>query len=116
MRGSENALLSGGGFDEAAPRASYKLINAPLVWPLYHGDGCVGMSGVYAIINAIRLAIAHKRQLTGFEVDGLMRAALQFMAGRLTPDQAVLSGLRVSLWRQLVEATAERRYAGLAFG
>jgi hypothetical protein len=115
MRGSEPSLLLGGGFEEAAPSKRYKLGNAKLLWPLCHGDGCVGLSGIYALLNGIRLAIAHKRQLTAPELDVLMRAAFRFLDGRLSPKRATLCGLRVALWRQLVQATAEavRRQTGV---
>ncbi len=59
------ALGVEGSFENEAALApvSSKLANASLVDPLYHGDVMIGLSGLYAITNAIRLAIAHRRQL-----------------------------------------------------
>jgi len=107
VRGGE-PQMGWGGFEEAAPPPEHcKLGNAKLLAPLYFGDGCVGHSGLYAIINGIRLAIADRHVLTGPELDAVMRSGLRFMSGRLTPEQATLCGLRVSLWRQLAHAMAE---------
>ena len=106
---SSDGLKDEGDFPNGAafgPRKA-KLKNALLLSPLWQGDGCVGLSGLYAVVNAIRLALAHKRVLNSVEVHELLAAGMQFMAGRLTPRQVVLSGLRVTLWRGLVEAMAE---------
>lgn len=99
---------------EAVPRCA-KLRNTRLVSPLWHGEGCVGLSGLYAIVNGIRLALAHKHMMSAVEVHQLMTAGTQFLNGRLTPQQAILSGLRVTLWRNLAEAMAEttRRRLGV---
>src|SRR5687768_12602440 len=94
-----------------APRA--KLPNAGLLGPLYHGDECIGLSGLYAIANAIRLALAHNRLFTGPEVHTLMNVGFRFLRGRLTPEQSVLCGLRVTLWRDAAQAmveVAQRRF------
>jgi hypothetical protein len=116
VRRSSELRFMAGGFEEAAPpTVQAKLSNAKLVAPLWHGDECVGASGLYAAINGIRLAVAHERMLTSLETHVLMRAGLRFMAGRLTPEQASLSGLRVALWRELVHALVEvtRRRTGI---
>ena len=108
MLRSDEVQLIRGGFEEAAPEPDYfKLKNARSVGPLYHGDGCVGLSGLYAVVNGLRLVVAHKHTFTQSEVDGLLRAGLRFMAGRLSPAQAVVCGLRVHLWWMLTEALAE---------
>lgn len=74
---------------------------------MWHGEGCVGLGGLYAVVNAIRLTLAHKHVLNAVEVHQLMMAGMRFLHGRLTPQQAMLSGLRVTLWRNLAEAMAE---------
>lgn len=84
--------------------------NTGLVAPLWQGDGCAGLSGLYACLNGVRLTLAHKRQLTCPELDALMRAGLRFLDGRLTPQQCVVNGLRVQLWRRLVAAVLEAAY------
>jgi hypothetical protein len=105
---SEALRLERGGDSEAAPlRDGLKLKPATLLWPLYHGDNCIGLSGLYAILNAIRLAIAHKQVLTEPELYRIMRAGLRFLEGRLTPVQLLSSGLRVNLWRSMAEAMTE---------
>jgi len=80
--------------------------NARLVAPLWLGDSCEGLSGLYAAINGIRLAFAHQRKFTAPEVHLLMRCGLRFLSGRLTPEQCVVNGLRIQLWRALVESLA----------
>lgn len=108
MTRSEALRLEGGGDSEAAPsREGCKLKHARLLWPLYHGDNCTGLSGLFAILNAIRLAIAHKHSLTEPELYRIMRAGLRFLEGRLTPAQLVGSGVRVNLWRRMAEAMVE---------
>lgn len=79
--------------------------------PLWHPESCTGLSGLYAIINAIQLALANRYTFSARELHSLTSAGLRFMSGRLTPQQAVLSGLRVSLWCALAEAmvTVARR-------
>lgn len=89
------------------PRRS-KLPNARLVDPLWHGDQCEGLSGLYSIVNGIRLALAHKHQFDGAELHGLMVAGLRFVDGRLTPERAVTCGLRIGLWRRMAEALTHR--------
>lgn len=97
-----------GGFPGAAPsRNRLKLANARLVSPLWHGDNCAGLSGLYAIINAIRLALAHRQRLSAAELHALFVTGLQFMDGRLRPLQCVACGLRLQLWRQLANAMVE---------
>jgi hypothetical protein len=95
-------------FDEGQPIRRFKLPNARLLSPLWHGDQCDGLSGLYAVVNGIRLVLAHKHQFNGPELHGLMIAGLRFMEGRLTPERAVASGLRIQLFRRLAEALAER--------
>ena len=97
-----------GSSDQPAPRlTSARLANASLVEPLLHGDGMDGLSGLYAIINAIQVAVAHNKILTAYEIHTLMRAGFDFLSGRLTPLQAFQSGCRVSVWRGLARAMVE---------
>lgn len=93
-----------------------RLTGASLISPLWHPEGCAGMSGVYAVINAIQLALAGRHAFTSAELYALTSAGLRFMSGRLTPQQAVLAGLRVSLWRALAQAmvAVARRQTGVS--
>ena len=101
------AEREGGATGAALDLAHVRHPNASLVEPLMLGEACQGLSGLYAAINGIRLALAHKHQLTAPEVHVLMRAGLRFLDGRLSLQQCVLNGLRVQHWRGLVEAIAE---------
>lgn len=98
-----------GGIDSQAARSTQRvrLRNARLVSPLWHGDSCVGLSGLYAIINAVRLVLAGKCHLSSAEVHALLVAGLRFLDGRLSPQQCFASGLRVQLWCQLAAAMVE---------
>lgn len=78
--------------------------NATLVHPLWHPERCPGLSGLYAIINAIRLALADRHPLGPSELDRLIRAGFRFLNGRLSPEQATVCGLRVTLWHALTDA------------
>jgi hypothetical protein len=93
-------------------RTQVRLTNARLVSPLWQGEAWGGLSGLYAIINGIRLALAHKHRFTAAEIDSLMRAGLRFLGARLTPQQCLSNGLRVQVWRDLtnamIEATRQR--------
>jgi hypothetical protein len=92
----------------AAPsRQALKHPNSGLIAPLWHGEQCQGLSGLYAILNGIRLAVAHEHCLTASEMDGLLRVGVRFLDGRLTLQQTILNGLRIQLWRQLIGAMAE---------
>ena len=94
------------------------LSGASLISPLWHPEACAGLSGIYAIINAIRLALADRHIFCAAELHALTSAGLRFMSGRLTAEQSVLAGLRVSLWRALAEAmiTVARRQTGVFLG
>lgn len=81
--------------------------NASLIMPLVIGDACQGLSGLYAAVNGVRLVLAHKHQFSATENHLLMRAGLRFLDGRLSPQQCVLNGLRIQLWRPMLEAIAE---------
>lgn len=108
MLSSDELQVEGGFLSGAASGLEKaKLKNARMLSPLWHGEGCVGLSGLYAIVNAIRLTLAHKHSFTGPELHALMTAGLRFMSGRLTPEQVALCGLRVTLWRGLAEAMVE---------
>lgn len=81
--------------------------NAPLVCPLWQGDGCEGLSALYAVVNGIRLALAHRTQLTAPEVHRLLLAGAWFLDGRSTVRQSLFCGLRLQTWRGLVDAMVE---------
>jgi hypothetical protein len=97
-----------GSSERAAPTLTRaKLGNAGLVDPLLHGDGMVGLSGLYAVTNAIRLALADRRYITAGEAHVLMSAGFRFLSGRLTPLQVYSCGCRVSVWRGLAQAMVQ---------
>jgi hypothetical protein len=84
-----------------------KLANASLIEPLHYGDALTGLSGVYAVANAVRLAVADRRQLNAIEVHLLVAAGFNFLSDRLTARQVFNSGCRVSLWRGMAGAMVE---------
>ncbi len=95
------------GIGAAPTLIAAKLANTRLVEPLEYGETLIGLSGIYAITNAIRLAIADKRQLTAGEVHMLMASGFNFLSGRLTPKQVFHSGCRISVWRGMGQAMVE---------
>lgn len=101
--------------ETTADTVNAKLPNTALIAPLWQGEACVGLSGLYAIVNAIRLGLADRRPLNAKEVERLFAAGLRFTNGRLTPEQATVCGLRVSAWRGMAEALVEhtRRTTGV---
>ena len=108
MTNALSAQEAGGGASGAAPVTTrVKHPNSRLISPLWLGEGCDGLSALYAAINGIRLALAHEHCFTGPEIHCLMRAGLRFFEGRASPQQCVLNGVRVQLWRGLVEAMVE---------
>lgn len=91
----------------AAPARAVQHPNAGLLDPLWRGSACDGLSGLYAAINGVRLAIAHKHVMTGPETEQLIRSALRFLDGRISLQQCLANGLRTQLWRRLVFAVCE---------
>jgi hypothetical protein len=110
--------VEGGSLRAAPAPTGAKLANTGLIAPLLHGDSIVGLSGLYAITNAIRLAVADRRQLNAGEVYKLMSAGFEFLSGRVTPRQAFQSGCRMSTWRAMGHAMIEvaRTRLGLNLG
>lgn len=96
----------------------FKLPNAARVKPLFHGDGCIGLSGIYSIINGIRVVLAHRYEFDGPALYELLRASFRFMDGRLSPTRTATCGLRVAMWRELAEAMTHhvrKRHRALVF-
>ena len=81
-----------------------QLTNARYIEPLFHADGCPGLSGIYSIINSIRLVLADRRPLSSSDEHELIKASFKFLEGRVSLEQANLSGMRLPLWRGLGEA------------
>lgn len=106
-----------GGTSPSVPERA-KLSGANRISPLWHPEACAGLSGLFAIINAMRLALADRHTLTAAETHALMRAGLSFMSDRLTAERATLCGLRVSLWRAMAEAmvAVTRQRMGVLLG
>lgn len=101
--------------EATADTVNTKLPNAALISPLWQGDACLGLSGLYAIVNAIRMGLADRRPLNAKEVERLFAAGMRFTNGRMTPEQATVCGLRVSAWRAMAEGLVEhtRRITGV---
>ena len=95
------------GSDGTADTVNTKLPNAALISPLWQGDACLGLSGLYAIVNAIRLGLADRRPLNAKEVERLFATGMRFTNGRMTPEQATVCGLRISAWRAMADALVE---------
>lgn len=74
-----------------------------LITPLYQGDH-VGLSGLYAILNAFRLALAPTRLLNMEETRQLATAGIRYIEAHGQLSHAMLGGIRLSLWRRLAEA------------
>lgn len=81
-----------------------RLRAAALLQPLYHGIACDGLSGLYAILDGFRLALAKKQPLTQADVDAIFREGLRFIERRGSLAKCVSDGLRQDLWRRLAEA------------
>lgn len=94
-------------WDAAPSLRPHKHPNSKTVHALWLGDGCDGLTAVFAAVNGIRLALAHQHRLTAFEVHQLIGAGLHFFDGRLSPQQSVLSGVRVQHWHALISAMTE---------
>jgi hypothetical protein len=107
--------VEGSSGNGAAPQLAVKLSNAKLIEPLLYGDALVGISAIYAVTNALRLAVAHRQRLTAAEAYKVMAAGFGYWSGRLSPAQAFQSGCRVSHWRGLAQAMTEtaRRQLGI---
>lgn len=90
-----------------------RLRNAQLVWPLYHGDGCTGLNGLYAVVNAIRTVLARRRLLNDRECGALLEAGLQFLEAHVSVARCCIYGIRFQLWSRLARAlayVAEQRF------
>jgi hypothetical protein len=77
-------------------------LNANGVTPLRHGDHLVGLSGVYAALNGIRLVSARHHAWTDRCEQQLLATAWNWLAsrGEIRPDR----GIRVGQWQRLVDA------------
>ena len=72
--------------------------------PLYQGDCCDGLCGLYSVVNAIRLAMARKRPLSDKEVAALLRAGLRFIETRRGLTASLTGGMQQTLWCRLADA------------
>ena len=89
-----------------------KLAAASLIDPIYHGEQCPGLSGLYSIVNGIRLALAPDYHFDDRELAGLVAAGLRFFNGRLTPEQVMMCGLPFGLWLRLAECGSGDSWPG----
>jgi hypothetical protein len=99
---------SAGGDDQSdswlnIPRQA-KLTAAKLLDPLRQGDHCPGLSGLFAITNAIRLVLGGSYASSDRESIQIIAAGLRFLNGRLSPERAVTSALPFGLWLRLIDA------------
>jgi hypothetical protein len=81
--------------------------NVGLVDPLWVSEDCTGLTAIYAVLNGITLALAHRHRFTAREVHGLMAAGLRYFEGRLLLRQCVMSGIRGHHWPGLVAGMSE---------
>lgn len=98
----------GAGRGESGSPSKAKLAAVKLIEPLQHGALSPGLSGLYSIVNAIRLTLAHKHHFSNRELADMVSAGLRFMEGRLSPERAVTCGLPSGLWLRLTEALIDR--------
>lgn len=108
MRRVSNPDACANGTEDFRRGAKAKLPAAKLIDPLQHGAQSPGLSGLYSIVNGIRLALAHKYQFSDRELAELIAAGLRFFDGRLTTERVVMCGLPLGLWLRLAEALADR--------
>lgn len=72
--------------------------------PLYHPDHADGLYGLFAIVNALRLAVAARAPFTCRDTDELMDVGLRFMELRISLRRGVVGGVRLELWRRMADA------------
>lgn len=90
----------------SAPRRA-KLATAG-VTPLRHGPHCPGLSGIFSIVNGIRLTLGLRHQFSDRDSVALVETGLRFLNGRVTPERAVTCGLPSGLWLRLAEGLTNR--------
>ena len=83
-----------------------KLKAATRLEPLRHSPHCPGLSGLFSIVNAIRLALADKHVFSERQLADMICAGLRFLDGRLTAERVLTCGLPTGLWLRLAEAMA----------
>lgn len=74
--------------------------------PPYQGEH-VGLSGLYALVNAFRLALARHRPLGDEETRLLLAAGIRFIDTHGQLRHILTGGIRLTLWRRLAEALRE---------
>ena len=75
--------------------------------PLYHGDHGQGLYGLFSIVNALRLALAHRRPFTPREIDDLIDVGLRFLELRIGLRRGVVGAVRLELWLRMAQALVE---------
>lgn len=95
--------------DEGAgePRRA-KLRAATRLEPLRHSSHCPGLSGLFSIVNGVRLALAHKHVFSERQLADMISAGLRFLDGRLTAERVITCGLPTGHWLRLAEAMTYR--------
>lgn len=73
-----------------------------LIEPTTQGD-CDGLCGLYCIINAIRLVMAPRRELTRDETKALFRTGVRFLDRHHALPEALLFYVHERLWLKLAE-------------
>ena len=68
--------------------------------PLYQG-AFDGFCGLYAVINALRLALAAERPLSHAQCEALFRHGVRFLHAQDRLHRATSSGINVPWWRRL---------------
>lgn len=78
----------------------HKLRSARLLEPLQQGDE-LSLCGLYAIMNALRLACEPIRPLSRADVRQLFEAGIDFLEAEEALSAAIFTGIDAGLWRRL---------------
>lgn len=84
---------------------AWSLRGARLIYPISQGD-YDGLCSLYAIINAIRLVMAPKSELSDDDGKALFRAGITFLAERGKIAKALHSGVDQATWPKLTDHIA----------
>lgn len=84
-----------------------KLAAADMLYPLQQGE-LDGLCGLYAIINAMRLAVCFHQPLTDAQTDKLFAAGVTWLDRRSLLAAVVRSGMSQRVWRELMAYLATR--------
>lgn len=84
-----------------------KLAAANILYPLQQGE-LDGLCGLYAIVNAMRLAVHSHQPLTDAQTDKLFAAGVTWLDKRTLLATVVRSGMSQRVWRELMAHLATK--------